>query len=116
MKILTSNAVSIIVNFVNERSVEKSIIGHRRTKNDDVVIDIRTSLQPRYYSPKGNKVSSNGGYKYTCATFDAETGEILSFESYINVGFGPEDIEFNGPFDLMPSYHKRVTTETVLPW
>ena len=116
MKSLTSEVVLKIVQFVNERSAERTKFTHKRDENDNVVVSLTTELQPYYHSPKGNKVATNNGYKVTKATFDSVTGEMLEFDSAINVGYGFEAIEFNGAYDLMPTYTNRVDAETVLPW
>lgn len=116
MKSLTSEVVSKIVQFINERSAERSKVTHKRDENDNVVITITTELQPYYHSPKGNKVATNNGYKLTKATFDSITGKMLVFDSAINVGYGFEEVEFNGAYDLMPTYVNRVDAETVQAW
>lgn len=116
MKELTSKAVSNLVQFVNERSAERTKFTHKRDENGNVVVSLTTELQPCYCSPKGNKVATNNGYKVTKATFDSVTGKMLEFDSAINVGYGFETIEFNGPYDLMPTHHNRVDNETVQAW
>lgn len=116
MKTLEQNVVETIVQFVNERSSERTNFTHKRDENNDVVVSLVTELQPLYCSPKGNKVATNNGYKATHVRFDAETGEILSFDSYINVGYGFEEIEFNGMHDLMPTYYNLVNTEDAQAW
>lgn len=116
MKTLEQNVVTTIVQFVNERSAERTKFTHKRNDDDNVVVTLTTELQPYYYSPKGNKVATNNGYKVTKATFDSVTGEMLEFDSCINVGYGFESIEFNGAYDLMPVYTNRVDNETVQGW
>lgn len=116
MKTLEKNVVETIMQFVNERSVESTDITHKRNDDGNVVVSLTTDLQPMYCSPNGNRVLTNEGYKVTMVTFDSETGDTLSFESYINVGYGFEEVEFNGPHDIMPVYTNRVSTETVQAW
>lgn len=116
MKSLEQNVVVTIVQFVNERSVESTDIVHKRNDDDNVVVSLTTELQPYYYSPKGNKVATNNGYKVTKATFDSVTCEMVEFDSAINVGYGFESIEYNGAYDLMPTYANHVNTETVQAW
>ena len=116
MKSLTSEVVSKITQFVNERSVESTDIIHKRNDDGNVVVSLTTDLQPMYCSPNGNRVLTDKGYKVTRVTFDSETGDTLSFEAYVNVGYGFEEFEFNGPHDIMPVYTNRVSTETFQAW
>ena len=115
MKTLTSKAVFEITNFVNERSVEKTDIIHKRDENENLVVTLTTELQPGVITPKGNR-RQVPAKKITKAVFDPITGEVLGFDGYINVGVGPEDFTKGSVFDLMPTYHERTNTTFVQAW
>lgn len=115
MKTLTSKAVFEITNFVNERAVESTDIIHKRDDNGNLVVTLTTELQPGIVTPKGNR-RQVPAKKITKVVFDTDTGEVLGFDGYINVGVGPEDFTMNSVYDLMPTYTERTNTTFVQAW
>lgn len=116
MKELTYNAVFSITEFINERSVEGTIVTHKRDSNGDVKITLTTQLQPGVVSPKGNRRMTNNGFKHLTAILTADHGEVIVFDAYYNVGVGNEMYEQDSVFDMMPTYCKRVSYQDVMTW
>ena len=116
MKNLELIAVFNIVEFINSRSCEETLITHKRTSEGDVKITLTTPLQPGVVSPKGNRRMTNNGFKYLTAILDAERGEVIVFDAYCNVGIGNEKYEQESVFDLMPTSHKKVSYQDVMAW